>query len=207
MSETDLYPEGLKVKELFKWVNHFYDCFELEKAFKIAQEFDLNVNKKIKHLSKGYQSIFKLTVAMSLDIPYVVYDEPVLGLDANHRELFYKLLLQQYQSNERTIIIATHLIEEVANLIEEVVLIDKGKVLLQESVETLLDTGYSISGLKKEVDEYCIDKNVIGYDEVGGLKVAYILGEKSDISQNSNLQIGVVNLQKLFVKLTEKGGN
>ena len=94
----------------------------------------------------------------------------------------------------------------MANIIEEVVLIDKGRVLLQETVETLMNKGYCISGLAGEVDDYCKDKNVIGYDELGNLKLAYILGEKEQLPKNSHLQISNMNLQKLFVKLTEKGG-
>ena len=207
MSETDLYDKDLKIKEHFKWINRFYDSFNINKALEISEKFDLDTDKRFKALSKGYQSIFKLTVALSLNVPYVIFDEPVLGLDANHRELFYDLLLKDYEDGERTIIIATHLIEEVANIIEEFVLIDKGKILLQESVERLLETGYSISGITKEVDDYCIDKNVIGYDELGSLKIAYVLGEKTPLPENSNLQISAMNLQKLFVKLTEKGGN
>lgn len=207
MSEVDLYDKDLKITDHFKWINRFYDCFDIEKAFAIAKKFNLSTNKKFKALSKGYQSIFKLSVALALNVPYIIFDEPVLGLDANHRELFYRLLLKEYENNERTLIIATHLIEEVANIIEEVVLIDKGKVLLQEDVETLLETGYSVSGLAENVDHYCNDKNVIGYEELGNLKVAYILGEKSEIPQSSNLQISAMNLQKLFVKLTEKGAN
>lgn len=206
MSEADLYDKDLKIKEHFKWLNRFYDSFNLKKALEISEKFNLDTEKRFKALSKGYQSIFKLTVALSLNVPYVIFDEPVLGLDANHRELFYNLLLKDYEDGERTIIIATHLIEEVANIIEEVVLIDKGKILLQESAETLLETGYSISGIAKEVDDYCTDKNVIGYDELGSLKVAYVLGEKTPLPRDSNLQISTMNLQKLFVKLTEKGG-
>lgn len=206
MSEADLYDKELKIKEHFKWINRFYDSFDLDKAFEIAEKFNLDINKKFKALSKGYQSIFKLTVALSLNVPYVIFDEPVLGLDANHRELFYDLLLKDYENDERTIIIATHLIEEVANIIEEVVLIDKGKVLLQENVETLLEKGYSISGIAKDVDDYCSDKNVIDYDELGNMKIAYVLGEKTPLPKDSNLQISTMNLQKLFVKLTEKGG-
>ena len=207
MSETDLYDKDLKIKEHFKWINRFYDSFNIDKALEISEKFNLDTDKRFKALSKGYQSIFKLTVALSLNVPYVIFDEPVLGLDANHRELFYDLLLKDYEDGERTIIIATHLIEEVAHIIEEVVLIDKGKILLQESVERLLETGYSISGITKEVDDYCTDKNVIGYDELGSLKIAYVLGEKTPLPENSNLQISAMNLQKLFVKLTEKGGN
>ena len=83
--------------------------------------------------------------------------------------------------------------------------IDKGKILLQKTVEDLLETGYSVSGLAQEVDRYCDGRNVIGYDELGNLKVAYVLGEKAALPQGSNLQIAAMNLQKLFVKMTEKG--
>lgn len=121
MSETDLYDKDLKIKEHFKWISRFYDQFDMEKALNIAEKFNLDIEKRFKALSKGYQSIFKLTVALSLHVPYVIFDEPVLGLDANHRELFYDLLLRDYEDGERTIIITTHLIEEVANIIEEVV--------------------------------------------------------------------------------------
>ena len=207
MSEVDLYDTSLKIKDQFKWISRFYDSFDIEKAFDISRKFNLDTNKRFKALSKGYQSIFKLTAALALNVPYIVFDEPVLGLDVNHRDLFYDLLLKDYENNERTIIIATHLIEEIANIIEEVVLIDKGKVLLQESVDTLLGTGYCVSGPEQEVVSYCRDKNVIGNDELGNLKLAYILGEKSPLPHGSHLQITAMNLQKLFVKLTEKGGN
>lgn len=205
MSEADLYDRDLKVKEHFKWTNRFYSDFDLEKALALSRKFELDVNKRFKALSKGYQSIFKLIVALSINVPYVIFDEPVLGLDANHRELFYSLLLKELENNERTLILATHLIEEVSNIIEEVVLIDRGKILLQKTVEDLLETGYSVSGLAQEVDRYCDGRNVIGYDELGNLKVAYVLGEKAALPKGSNLQIAAMNLQKLFVKITEKG--
>lgn len=205
VSEDNLYEKNLTVEELFQWTNHFYDFFDKEKAFEIAKAFKLDLNKKFKALSTGYQSIFKLTVALALNVPYVIFDEPVLGLDANHRELFYELLLKDYEMSERTFIIATHLIEEVANIIEEVILIDNGKILLQNNVSALLEMGYSVSGLAYEVDEYCKDKNIIDYDKLGNLKIAYILGEKTPFPKNSSLTFSAINLQKLFIKLTEKG--
>lgn len=206
MSEKDLYNTSLKVKEHFKWMSRFYSCFDIEKAYSIAEKFNLNTNKKFKQLSKGYQSIFKLTAAVALNVPYLIFDEPVLGLDANHRELFYNILLNDYEENPRTIIFATHLIEEVANIIEDVVIIESGKLLLQDSVENLLETGYCVSGITSEVDKFCASKKVIGEDILGGMKLAYILGQREEPPQNSNLQITNMNLQKLFVKLTEKGG-
>ena len=164
------------------------------------------LDKKIKALSRGYQSIFKLTVALALRVPYLVFDEPVLGLDANHRELFYELLLKDYEEKQRTIVIATHLIEEVAGLIEEVVLMDEGRILLQEDTETLMERGYCVSGSAAEVEEYCRDKQVIGTDELGALKLAYVLGDRKEEEAGGNLRFSGMNLQKLFVKLTEKGG-
>lgn len=203
MSEKDLYDSNLKLKEIFKWTDRFYDHFQIDKAYEIAKKFSLDTEKRFPALSKGQQSIFKLTVALALDVPYVIFDEPVLGLDANHRELFYQLLLQDYEERQRTIILATHLIEEVANIIEEVVLIDKGKILLQESVEDLIERGYCVSGPADKVLDYCKGKNVIGQDELGPLSLAYILGPKAELPENSPLQISNMNLQKLFVKLTE----
>lgn len=207
MSEADLYDESLKIKDHFKWIDQFYDGFDKGKAFKIAKKFNLDTNKKLKALSKGYQSIFKLTVALSLNVPYVIFDEPVLGLDAIHRNLFYELLLEDYSTNGKTIILATHLIEEVANIIEEVILIDNGKILLQDSVDALLKNAYSVSGLVHEVDNYCLDKNVISYDELENLRIAYVMGEKPSMSKIGNLSFSAMNLQKLFVKLLEKGYN
>ena len=205
MTEENLYP-NLKVKEIFNWTSEFYDDFDLERAYRYAKQFDLDTNKKMNALSTGYKSICKLVIALSFDMPYLIFDEPVLGLDANHRELFYKLLLEAYEDNEKTIIIATHLIEEVANLIEDVVIIDKGKILLQDSVESVMSKGYSISGSIHDVDEYCINQNVIGVDELGGMKVAYIMGEIDVEKRHDRLNISNMNLQKLFVKLTENGG-
>ena len=206
MSEADLYDRDLKVMEHYQWTKRFYADFDLDKALALSEQYHLDVNKRFRALSKGYQSIFKLVIALSLSVPYVIFDEPVLGLDANHRELFYSLLLKEFEEGERTFIIATHLIEEVSNIIEEVVLIDGGRILAQASVEELLESGYSVSGAAGEVDGYCAGKNVIGYDALGGLKIAYIMGEKTALPKESNLQISAMNLQKLFVKMTEKGG-
>lgn len=204
MSEKDLYDESMKIREHFVWASRFYDCFDLDNAFKLADKFGLDTSKKFTALSRGYQSVAKLIIALSLKVPYTFFDEPVLGLDANHRELFYKLLLKEFENGERTFIIATHLIEEIADIIEEIVLIDKGKIIVQKSVEELLGESYSVQGFKGEVDEYCKGKNVIGREELGELKIAYILGEKGDLSGGS-LQLSALSLQKLFIRLTEKG--
>lgn len=99
------------------------------------------------------------------------------------------------------------MIEQISNIVEEIIIIDKGKLVLQSSSEKLQEKGYTISGSINSVDEYCIDYNIIKYDELAGMKICYILGEVNQDKLNDRLNITPMNLQKLFVKLTENDGN
>lgn len=201
MSEKTYYPERMKIKDVYKWTKKFYPDFDEAYAREIAKQFELNVNKSIKSLSTGYKSIFKLTVALAVNTPYVFFDEPVLGLDANNRDLFYKMLLKKYSENPCTIVFSTHLIEEVSGVIEEIIIIKHGTVIRNESCEELLSKGYTVTGAISAVDSYTAGKNVIGEDVIGGLKTAYILGTAPK-DEASNLAITGLDLQKLFIKLT-----
>lgn len=201
MSEKTLYPQEMKLKAILKWTKNFYPDFDMERAYELAKIFKLDTNKKMKALSTGYTSIFKLIIALSVNTPYVILDEPVLGLDANHRELFYQLLIEKYSEEPFTIIISTHLIEEISSLIEEAVIINNGEILVHKTREELLASGYSVSGKATDVDAYISGKETIGVDALGGLKTAYIMG-KPDRDIPANLEITALDLQKLFVKLT-----
>jgi ABC-2 type transport system ATP-binding protein len=202
MTETNFYPEGMTVKNAFKWTKEFYPEFDAGYAGSLCEKFALKSDKKIKDLSTGYQSIFKIVISLSCNAPVVLLDEPVLGLDANHRELFYKELLQAYNESPRTIVISTHLIEEAADIIEDVVVIKNGKLIMQDSVENVLSKGYSVSGTAAAVDSFIQGKNVLGIDTLGGLKTAYVL-EKADSSNiPAGLEISRLDLQKLFIQMT-----
>ena len=160
---------------------------------------------KVGKLSTGYRSISQLVMALSLDVDYLLLDEPVLGLDAAHRDLFYRLLMEDYLERQRTVVIATHLIEEVATFVERVTIIDEGRVLMQASADELRASGYSVSGRAADVRAYCEGLEVLGIDEIGGVAVAYLLGAPDAARLTDRLDAAPVNLQKLFVKLTEKG--
>jgi ABC-2 type transport system ATP-binding protein len=138
---------------------------------------------------------------LSVNTPYILLDEPVLGLDANHRDMFYRILLEKYSTNPSTIIISTHLIEEVSAVIEDIVILKKGKIIKNESSEALLSNGYTVSGSAAVVDTFLVDKNVIGTDTLGGLKSAYILGKLEGEIPNG-IEISKLDLQKLFIQLT-----
>lgn len=207
MSEKNYYPGNMTIKDIFQWSQEFYNSFNMPYALKLSDEFGLNVKKKLKEISTGYSSIFKIIIALSLDVPFVFLDEPVLGLDANHRELFYKRLLENYIDHPRTFVISTHLIEEISTLIEDIIIIKEGKVIKNQSCEELLESGYTVSGLASCVDDFISDKNVIGTDILGGLKSAYVLGNRKDITDETiakDLEISKLDLQKLFIHLTNK---
>ena len=202
MSETDYYPAKMKVKDIYKWTSTFYPGFDMEYAMRTSELFELNTDKAVKALSTGFNSIFKVIIALSVNTPYVLLDEPVLGLDANNRELFYKLLIEKYSNNPCTIVVSTHLIEEVSNVIENVLIIKKGKIIRNETREELLSKGYTVSGAAAKIDSYILGRNVIGTDSLGGLKSAYILGELDRAGIPEGIEVTKMDLQKLFVQLT-----
>lgn len=202
MGEKNFYPSSMKIKEIFKWTKEFYPSFDTEYAYRLAEVFELNLNKNVKSLSTGYSSIFKVIIALSVNTPYVLFDEPVLGLDANHRDIFYRMLIERYSESPATYVISTHLIEEVANVIEDVIIIKKGKIIKNESREDLMSVGYTVSGMAALVDEFIKGKEVIGVDSIGGLKSAYVMGHVFKEAVPEGLEISKMDLQKLFIKLT-----
>lgn len=200
MGEKNYLPDTTTVKQLFEWTRDFYPAFDMEYACDLAKTFELNVRKKLKNLSTGYLTIAKLITALATDVPFLALDEPVLGLDANHRELFYRLLLENYAKKPRVIVISTHLIEEVADIIDHVIIIKQGRIILDKPAEEVRRMGYSVSGKAGEVEAYCRDKDVLSVESLGGLKTAAILGRPADVP--ADLEVTVLDMQKLFVRLT-----
>lgn len=202
MAESSLYPESMKCRTAFDWSRQFYPKFDRAYADQLAIQFGLDTGKKIKSLSTGYQSIFKMIIALSCQAEILLLDEPVLGLDANHRDMFYRELLANYGKSPKTIVISTHLIEEAADLLEEVIIIKEGEVLLIDQVENLLSRGYALSGASYLVEKFIKDKNVLAVDSFGGLKTAYLLDDAKPADLSPGLEISKLDLQKMFIHLT-----
>jgi ABC-2 type transport system ATP-binding protein len=200
MTELNLYPERMRVQEAFQWSAAFYPNFNMEYAKELCEKFELKTKQKIKNLSTGYSSIFKIIIALSCGTEIVLFDEPVLGLDANHRELFYRELIQNFSDCPRNFIISTHLIEEIASILDRVVILKNGEIIMDDEVQNVIGMGYSVSGSAGAVDEYLKGKKILGFDTLGGLKSAYLLGRSSDVP--IGLEVGKLDLQKLFIQLT-----
>lgn len=204
ISEQNYIPYGMRVGGALKWISRFYDNFDMQLALSLSEKFGLSLKSRISSLSTGYKSVFKIIAALSVNTPYLLFDEPTQGLDPAHREMFYKLLIEKYAQNPCTVILSTHQIDEIAAVIEKVVIIDRGRLLRSDSVEELLDNGYTVSGKGTDVDEYIKDKKVIGVDRIGSLKSACIEGRVTDRRLlPDGLEITPLDLQQLFTKLTD----
>lgn len=131
VNENDKYSKDMKLKDILKWEARFFDKFDLEYAKSLAKKFELNLEQKIGALSTGYYTIFKVIISLASNTKIMILDEPVLGIDSLYRELFYKILLNHHKKNKNLILIATHLIDEVEPVLEEVIIIDKGHILKQ----------------------------------------------------------------------------
>ena len=206
MSEVEMYDLPERVSSYFKIMKDFNSEFDVDYAKAMAEKFKLPLNKKMKELSTGYKSIFKFISALASNCKYIFLDEPVLGLDANHRELAYRMIIEHYSETGCTIVISTHLIEEIANLLEEIIVIKNGKVIVKKDKEELLKEGYSVSGSSTNITEYIKGKNVISTQTMGGLMWCCITGEMPKEAVAS-IEYSRLDLQQLFIKLTSEEGD
>lgn len=202
VAEQNLFPEDMKVKRAFFTAALFYPAFDREYAEKLAVKFGLSTKKKIKALSTGYASIFRLILGLSVNTPYLIFDEPVLGLDAQHRDMFYRILLEKYAENPCTIIISTHLIFEAADLIEHAIIIRDGRILKDCPREDLTADVYTVSGPTALVDNYIEGKHILTSNTLGGLKTACVEGQRGTLPEG--LEYSAVNLQDYFISLMEE---
>lgn len=208
VNSDNLYPKSMTVEKAFDLTKRFYAEFDCEKANDFAKQFDLHPTARLGALSTGYQTIFKDILGLSMDLPYILMDEPVLGLDANHRELLYRILLTEYSEQPRMFLLSTHLIDEIATVIEDVVILDNGKILADESCENLMARGYTATGPKAAVEEFAKGKEVIGKTEIGAFLSVNILDSTARVGAlPAGIEISRLDLQKLFVAMTENRGD
>ena len=205
MAEQNLFPESMKVKAALKITADFLPSFDLELAMELAKKFGLPMNKKVKALSTGYSSIIRIILALSAGTPYVIFDEPVLGLDAQHRDMFYRLLMEHCGGGEQTVIISTHLIQEAAPLIEHAVIIKDGKILRNAPAEELKGAAHTVTGPAGLVDGYIAGRRVLNTTSIGGLKTAYVEGEP-DARVPAGLEVSPMGLQDYFISLMNEEG-
>ncbi len=209
MPEKNLFPASLRVSELLKTAGDFYPNYDPAYAAELCRSFSLDPRKKYKALSRGYESIVRIIIGMAARADLTIFDEPILGLDAAARDLFYQTLIREAGEQPRSFILSTHLIDESADLFEDVIMLKEGRLIAFEAAETLRQQAFHLSGRTDALEKFVRDNqlSVIGREGIGQLSSFAIRGTL-DVGQRAaasaaGLDLAPISLQKLFIYMTE----
>ncbi len=196
---------GLKVKEYLKAARTYFPDYDKAIEERLIKEFELDVKKRLSKLSKGMLSMVTIIVALASKSEYTFFDEPVAGLDVVARETFYKILLEEFAESGRTFVISTHIIEEAADIFEEVLFLDKGNIILKENTQELVGRTVHVSGVSEEVDKIMEGKKTYHVETIGRSKAATVMLEPGEELKNSaDITVQPMNLQQIFVAMCGK---
>lgn len=205
IKESQKYPEDFKVKHVLTSAPWFFANWDAEFAGTLAQDFRLPLDRRIKKLSRGQLSAVGVIVGLASRAPLTFFDEPYLGLDAVARQLFYDRLLADYAEHPRTIVLSTHLIDEVSNLLEHVIVIDEGRIIIDSDAETLRGSAVTLAGTATAVDAFTTGREVLHRERVGGLATATVpalAAADRRAAADAGIELTPVSLQQLIVRTT-----
>ncbi|MGN0429963.1 MAG: ABC transporter ATP-binding protein [Acetatifactor sp.] len=199
---TSFGPNNQKIKEYFRLAALYYPNWDQAYADELMKRFGINTKQIVCKMSKGMLSMVTITIGLASKADITILDEPVAGLDVVAREDFYKELLEEQGRTGRTFIISTHIIEEAADLFEEVIIMKDGKVFLQENTVDLLERAAHVTGLEEEVDRVTEGLAVYHEEKMGRSKgVTVLLKEGQTLPRSGEVTIQPISLQNLFVAL------
>lgn len=199
---TDSGLAAFPVKSYLEAAATYYPCWDSAMAQALVTRFGLNTKQKLGKLSKGMLSMVTIVVALASRAEFTFLDEPVAGLDVVAREEFYRLLLAEYAETGRTFVISTHIIEEAADVMEEVIILDRGRTMIKENTQGLLERARYVSGLAQAVDRVTGQCRCHGVEKMGRSKgVTVLLEPGQQLPEDPDVTQQPVSLQKLFVAL------
>lgn len=135
IADVAVLPRWIRVSQLLDFVAAVHPKFSRQAAEKLLSETKISADAKVRQLSKGMVTQLHLSIITAIDAKLLILDEPTLGLDIIFRKEFYTRLLNDYFDGERTIIITTHQIEEIENLLTDLMFINNGRLILDTSME------------------------------------------------------------------------
>jgi len=137
IADVAVLPRWIKVSQAVDFVAGVHPRFDRKRAEEFLAKTDIKMTSKVRQLSKGMVTQLHLALILAIDAKLLVLDEPTLGLDLLFRRSFYDNLLNDYFNKERTILVTTHQVEEIENILTDVLFIEHGKIVLNSPMETL----------------------------------------------------------------------
>lgn len=204
--EDQKYIEDSLARHAFAAAAMAYPNWDPDLADRLIEDFRVPTKTRIKKMSRGQRSAVAVIIGIASRAELTFFDEPYMGLDAVARQLFYDRLLEDYAELPRTIVLSSHLIDEIAHLIENVVLIDQGRIMLAEPVDSLRGRAVTLIGAADTVRELADFRQVLHTESLGRLTRTTVLGALEEHEQQRARTHGVevlpVSLQQLIVHLT-----
>jgi ABC-2 type transport system ATP-binding protein len=200
--EDQAYPD-IKVRHALKAASWFYPSWDAGLADSLLADFGLPADKALKKLSRGLRSALGIVIGLAARAEVTLFDEPYAGLDAVARQVFYDRLLADYAECPRTILLSTHLIDEAAALFENVVVIDRGRVVLDAAADGLRGVATTVSGPVLAVDEFTAGRPVWNRRRLGSQASVVTVGELDEElraqARSLGLDLAPLTLQQLVV--------
>ena len=136
LPERTYFDKSMKVSDIIKYFKEFYDNFNEEKALKLLDDLELDKNLRLTKMSKGMQEKVELILVMSREADLYILDEPLGGVDPATRDYILDTILSNFKDGA-SVIISTHLIADIERILDEVIFIDKGKIILTGDADTI----------------------------------------------------------------------
>lgn len=194
IADTATLPQWISVRELIDYTEGVHPRFSRTQCLTYLAETSIALTDKVRALSKGMVTQLHLALIMSIDSELLVLDEPTLGLDILYRKQFYENLLNDYYDSQKTIVITTHQIEEVEEILTDLVFINHGKIVLNASMEQISET-YVELHVEENYKDHALAHNPIHVRRLlGGFSMLF---EASAQQRNSLAQLGRVTIPKL----------
>jgi ABC-2 type transport system ATP-binding protein len=197
---------SLQVRHALALAESLRPYWDADLAGELLDRFEVATNKRMQKLSRGKKSALAAVLGLASRAPLTIFDETYLGMDVPSRTAFYDALLADYVEVPRTIVLSTHLVNEVSTLLEDVVILDNGRLVTQSPVDALRGRGAAVVGPARTVDEFTSGFTVLAEEKLGGTKSTTVLGDLDPAllaqAASAGLEVGPVGLQDLFVHLT-----
>jgi len=205
VKEGQRYPDYFRITDALTAAAMIFPNWDADLAADLMADFDLPAKRPVKKLSRGMTSAVGIVIGLASRARLTLFDEPYLGLDAVARQLFYDRLIADYAEHPRTVVLSTHLIEEIAPLLEHVLLIDRGHILLDVDAESLRDRAVTVTGPGDKVQAFARLHELLHSESLGGHSRAVVRVDGAadrHAAANAGLTVEPTNLQQLVVAMS-----
>ena len=189
----------------------FYPAWDTELAERLASRFKLPMSTRTTKLSRGQRSALAIVISLAARAPYTFMDEPYLGLDPGHRALFYEEFARALAEHPRTVILSTHLIDEVSDLLENVVMIEDGRVTVDADIDDARDSAFVLRGLEPVVRDVVGARRILREHRLGNILSVTVDGtataEDRRRADAANVSVEPVTLQELVAARGMRGAD